>query len=378
MAFFWMQYRAALRKNYLNKRRNARVTFYEMFSPLFLIYLLYYGYQQSEIYYIAARNYAEINLSSSTFLALFDGSLQGDGWYSETAASTENDALTNLRALLDTALKGPLPAPTFDQYVLASSAVSSLIDDELYNELLGQTEFGQAFGNLVTLGTVHVTGAPGVPEAFDAYMRNTSVTWGRTAADPGALFGFATNTTTTTTTTTGHHGDASSNHYFRVRTHASERDAVKWIDRHAGEERAWVLIVFDALETGKVDYTLRFNYTTVPHTAYLVNWISIGLDERYQRYYLSGFYSVSAAVDAFAFNFTGARPSSASMASGSSSSSGGSFGGDDVWLRLGGGYDDDVTTTTTTTDDDEAYGAECKPPTFVGAPFPTAPYEQNL
>jgi hypothetical protein len=38
---FWLQYGAALRKNLLNKRRNARVTFYECFSPLFLIYLLY-------------------------------------------------------------------------------------------------------------------------------------------------------------------------------------------------------------------------------------------------------------------------------------------------------------------------------------------------
>jgi hypothetical protein len=31
----------------------------------------------------------------------------------------------------------------------------------------------------------------------------------------------------------------------------------------------------------------------VPHTAYLVNWITLGLDDRYQRYFFSGFHSVS-------------------------------------------------------------------------------------
>ena len=51
-----------------------------------------------------------------------------------------------------------------------------------------------------------------------------------------------------------------------MRVHETENKAVNWIDKHSNDERAWVLIVFDEMESGRVDYTLRFNYTTVPHT----------------------------------------------------------------------------------------------------------------
>lgn len=255
MMLRWMQYRASLKKNWLNKRRNLRVTLYEMLSPLFMMWLLYYGYQQSEIWYIEARNYAQINFSSNTILSLFDGSIEGDGWYTEAAESTGNTALESVRALLDQVLKGPLPAPGFDEFVLASSTISTYIDEELYNELLGQTQFGQAFGNLITLGTVHVAPAGPTADAFDAFMRNSSSTWRRAQYDV-----LNRNESSSSSSTSREEP------FFRVRVHETENKAVNWIDKHANDERAWVLIVFDEMEPGRVDYTLRFNYTTVPHT----------------------------------------------------------------------------------------------------------------
>ena len=105
------------------------------------------------------------------------------------------------------------------------SQISSGISAEAYDELLGDTYYGQMFGNLITLGTLHL--APEGPEldAFVAHAAAVSATWRNGS-------------------------------YFRVRTHASEDEGVRWIDAHTGE-RAWGLIVFNSVAEGDVDYTLR-------------------------------------------------------------------------------------------------------------------------
>ena len=104
-------------------------------------------------------------------------------------------------------------------------SVRDSISAEAYDELLGDTYYGQMFGNLITLGTLHL--APEGPEldAFVAHAAAVSATWRNGS-------------------------------YFRVRTHASEDEGVRWIDDHTGE-RAWGLIVFNSVAEGDVDYTLR-------------------------------------------------------------------------------------------------------------------------
>ena len=44
----------------------------------------------------------------------------------------------------------------------------------------------------------------------------------------------------------------------------------------------------DNLTATHVDYAIRLNYSTVPNTNRITNWIARGLDSRFQRYTTSG------------------------------------------------------------------------------------------
>lgn len=57
-------------------------------------------------------------------------------------------------------------------------------------------------------------------------------------------------------------------------------DAVAYALEHL-EERTWAVIALDEASGGRVDYTIRMNFTVVPNTNTVVDMISIGLDPRY-------------------------------------------------------------------------------------------------
>lgn len=46
------------------------------------------------------------------------------------------------------------------------------------------------------------------------------------------------------------------------------------------EERTWAVIALDEADTGRVDYTIRMNFTVLPNTNERVDMIAIGLDPR--------------------------------------------------------------------------------------------------
>ena len=50
-------------QNVLQKKRQLRATFCEALSPLFLIWLLAYGYSMSDVYKFEDTNYAPLSLS---------------------------------------------------------------------------------------------------------------------------------------------------------------------------------------------------------------------------------------------------------------------------------------------------------------------------
>jgi len=120
---------------------------------------------------------------------------------------------------------------------------------------------------------------------------------------------------------------------LKRRVHKNEEKAVEWIDKNANSERTWGLIVLDKVQPGDVEYKLRMNYTTTPNTFFLINWVALGLDDRYQRYYLAGFHTLASEIDAFAFDYT---------------------------------------TNSSARDD------KCKPPSFMALPYPTPDYSQNI
>ena len=47
-------------------------------------------------------------------------------------------------------------------------------------------------------------------------------------------------------------------------------------------------------------YKIRMNYTTLPNTNRIVNWALIGLGQRYQRYYTSGYLTLQRTLNEFA------------------------------------------------------------------------------
>jgi hypothetical protein len=144
------QLEACLHKNWLQKRRNLRVTLCEVLSPLVLILLLSYGYFQSDILSFNAKIYAQLDFDIPNDFSAF---LPGGKAYGGESLDDEEDAeaasesrgtdivrLNKIRKFIEDLLKGPLPAPTFDQFVLLSTAVSSGVDADLYNELIGVSE----------------------------------------------------------------------------------------------------------------------------------------------------------------------------------------------------------------------------------------------
>ena len=291
-----LQFTAAVTKNRLQKQRNLRTTCCEIWSPLVLIWLLALGYGLSDILYFPARNYAQVNLDLPGKLTRPAGDLEAQG---EGAAFNVGD-LYVIQSVLNDVMSGPVPVPNFDSYVATSQLLQQYIDEDLYNELLGQSGYGRVFGTLFTLGHLHFAPAGRHTESLIHHLNTTTLT-------------FQT---------------------LNIHVHGTESAALKHIDSHSNQ-RTWALIVLQKMGHGQVDYKLRLNYTTLPNTNYLVNWVTLGLDDRYQRYYLSGFHTLANTIDRWAFNET----------------------------QIGGAFDGETT---------------CEVPPFVGVPFPTAEYSQNL
>lgn len=70
--------------------------------------------------------------------------------------------------------------------------------------------------------------------------------------------------------------------YFRVWWcvfHVQD-DAISYALDHL-EERTWAVIALDEAADGRVDYTIRMNFTVVPNTNEVVDMIAIGLDPRF-------------------------------------------------------------------------------------------------
>jgi hypothetical protein len=206
---------AVLKRNVIEKRRNSRVTCCEFCSHLIIILLLMYGYALSEVFHFDAEKYSNIELHIPP---------RGIG-----------DAVDMLN--------GPLPIPSFDAFIGASRILDSVGGDS--DGVLGifaQTGIGRRFGNLVRTGALHF--APDGPEVVSLvdYLNRTTITF----------------------STMVHH------------VHKSEKHAINYIQNNL-DEYALALIVLpgpDVLTENRIEYKIRQNYTTLPNTNQVVNWIS--------------------------------------------------------------------------------------------------------
>lgn len=279
---------AILTRNVIEKKRNTRVTCCECCSHLLIILLLIYGYALSEILYFDAENYSTIDITIPPFKA------NGDS--------------TQITEALDI-LNGPLPIPNFDTFVGVSRLVNaSGVGNEGILNLLSETNVGRRFNNLLQLGSLHF--APAGPDVSNLieYLNSTTITF------------------------------SSMKHHV----HSSEKAAINFIQDNL-DEYAFALIVLpslpDAITANHIQYKIRQNYTTLPNTNEVVNWISIGLDTEYQKYLLSGFLTLQMTIDAWAFEYTQVMAEEEGVA---------------------------------------APSGQCSQPQYWTMPFPTAAFDQNI
>jgi len=212
---------------------------------------------------------------------------------------TSADAQAESYELLDDArdeirdfLSGPVPTPSFSQFVSVSTAMSNVIPIDSLPRIFSETSFGRQWGNILTLGTLHLSPRNQAAEDFWAYLNET----------------YPLTMLATTGTNVSN---------FRVRLHDDEAAALGYIDATNREERTWALLDFTDfdLEQDSSSFQIRMNYTTLPNVNQVTNWAATGLNRRYQRYYLSGYMTLQRTVNEFAMAQSGCNEDLSSVMS---------------------------------------------------------------
>ncbi|KAG8470313.1 hypothetical protein KFE25_008734 [Diacronema lutheri] len=279
MGLVRVQLRALLRKNWLLKRRAPVTTAFEVLLPVAFMMLLVIAFQLSSVdeYDEGVYNGQHVDLDG---LVQSLGGIAGISTLGSTrfrrgpAGLNSITGLVSIRGSLDALLGGPLPIPTLGQFVGLHGLTRGLTDT-VQNDLLSRDNFGSLFGNILTLGVVHLSPDTPAVRALREYL----------VAQAGG-------------------GDEA----LQVRVHGSEPRAIAYIT-NATDEIAWALVHFDALSPCSLNYTIRTNYTTVPSTFTIVQFVARGLDTSYTQYLLSGVLTLQRTIHGFVMHL--ASPGSA-------------------------------------------------------------------
>jgi len=281
------QLRSTLWKNLLIKRRAPRSTLCELVSPSLFILILVLGFYLSDIASYSAASYAVLTLDVGPLLELAIGftspvafsaaSLLGGGGGNSSGPSVN---LIGLRDGLGPLLTGPLPVLDLPLFAGVSQAASAALSDENYRQLREFDQYGSLFGNILTLGTLHLA-----PVSVTAAA---AVSAGATLAERLDEFQAFI---------------ARKGANVSVARHADEESALAFLgDASRRAANAWGLVVFADLSPRALNYSIRLNYTTVPNTNEITRTIARGLDTIYQGYTTSGFLTLQRLVDSFAFS----------------------------------------------------------------------------
>jgi len=297
----WKQTMALLGKNMLTKYRTPLPTFFEIFSPVMMMLILVLAYSLAATTELNAEQYSSLafdipgpwfNLlarsldfagSSSDNVSAFDRVnrtrhfarllMDINGTINTTQSGTSGDGvelLADAVVAIQDAFKDPLPVPTFSQYVQASLAMSNLFNADNIPGVFSDSSFGRQWGNLLTLGTLHLSPNTPIVAQFWTYLNETY---------PDLM-----------------------EKSIRTRLHESEATALTFINSNL-KERTWALLDFSNYQgVEDFQYKIRMNYTTLPNTNLIVDFASIGLNPRYKRYYLSGYLSLQRTLNEFAMS----------------------------------------------------------------------------
>lgn len=246
---------ALLRKNTKLKTRNLSGTCCEIVLPVLLVLLIVFGYFLSEEVKYGERNYAGELLDIRA--------LAGTAFSDFLATDTDSDV--DVASLYN--YNGPTPVMNFDQFIEASKQVQALQS----GIGIDISQLDSTFNGLLKLGRIALS--PDTPQvaAYRDYMARRYSNWDE----------------------------------IYLQTFTSEEEAIDFAKQGYENLQLWALINFDALSYPTVaDFTLRFNYSSVPSTKRVFQRFPKGLDTKYRQYIYSGFMTLQRSVEDFLSNAT--------------------------------------------------------------------------
>jgi len=209
------------------------------------------GFSLSKVKTYDAKNYA-----------IIDASIPPNGVDANASAD-----ISTIFSTINEFLDGPLPIPTLDQYLVLNKLISSSAVRS--RGIITSTSFGGKYANLLYEGAIHFAPSGDLVNDLIDYLNTSSI-----------LFETVT-----------------------IYTHSSESEALDYI-LNTLDEPTLALIVVREVSNSKVNYVIRQNYTVLPNTNELVNYVAVGLDDTYQKYLLSGFLTLQRSIDNWVFQYT--------------------------------------------------------------------------
>jgi hypothetical protein len=274
------QFASTVKKNVIEKRRNIRVTICECFSHLVMFVILLLGFGLSKIVFYQPENFVKLNVlvPPNVFRYTPAGSPTRTPTSRPTSNSNETAAfqppfvsVSATYAGFKKQLKGPMPIPSFDDYMALSKFIASAAASQPgLVRLASKTAEGMRYGNLLHVGELHFCPYPSAAvDSLVSYLNRTTKTF-RT---------------------------------LKYHLHETEGDGIDYILSHL-EDRALALIVLRKITNQKINYVIRQNYTTLPNTNQVFIPIARGLDTSFQMYLTSGFLTLEKTIDKWALDYS--------------------------------------------------------------------------
>lgn len=264
----FLQVKAHLSKNWIEKKRNPTVTCCECFSHLVIVCLLLLGYSLSEVFMRDAQDFSTLDLSvPPPFIKQQNGGYAGE--------EITVDAYGTFKFIQDS-LKAPIQTPSLDLYLQLANSIQAGFEESSLTRVLSSTAFGRRLDNLLYKGELHFAPRGVLTDSLLSYW-NISV-------------------------------PSLSNFDISLVIHDSEKQAIEYMLDNPNT-RIMALIVLHQVSSFKVNYELRLPYVTLPNTNQIMRRTgTLGVGTEYQTYIYSGFLSIQRAVDEWAFAYSGAAP----------------------------------------------------------------------
>lgn len=310
----WTQFLALMRKNFILKCRTPMMTFFEIFCPIAMVWILTAAFEATGVTEIDAMNFSKFETEVPGVLMfylvltgvipnppdIFSGKIESESQFSVELDETDGprklqegpqfskeqelaNAATNRRNL-DSILASPLPIPSLNHYLQMHQIFKQGFNDTVSGDLQefqNTVDFSAQWGNLLSLGNIHVVGDE---------MSNDFVDY-----------------------VTAEHTNITKTVNFITWSNAEE--ALEHVESTSSFESTWAVIDFTNDGKGTlnedgndIEYTIRMNSTVVPWTRFQITANAVGYDSIHQMYYFSGYLTLQKTVNDFFLSRNDACP----------------------------------------------------------------------